>query len=208
MFDAKRRVIEKYENEYSKTVAVLRHSNNSSPVASQDLSLTNHVDVRAIFGNPSFSNSKKTKKRNSIQFVDNIDVARETKGIINIYDEKNEVDITTPATSGENTFVYASLLSLKASSMYNLCDLEIVEKPRDLDSAFVKCVHFKNHIVISCQCRVAGMFHIISRLRLKKQAGTTKRVPEVEGKTLDEIRGTSSGRSGDASLRKDNAAVL
>ena len=62
MFDAKRKIIEKYENEYSKTVAVLRHSNNSSPVASQDLSLTNHVDVRAIFGNPSPSNSKKRKK--------------------------------------------------------------------------------------------------------------------------------------------------
>ena len=118
---------------------------------------------------------KKERNRNSIQFVDNIDVVRETKGVINIYDEKNEVDITTPATNGENTFVYASLLSLKASLMYNLCDLEIVEKPRDLDSAFVKCVHFTNHIVISCQCRVAGMFHIICRLRLKKQAGTTKK---------------------------------
>ena len=92
--------------------------------------------------------------------------------------------------------------------MYNLCDLEIVEKPRDLDSAVVKYVHFTNHIVISCQCQVAGMFHIICRLRLKKEAGKTKRVPEVEGKTLDEIRGTSSGRRGDASLRKDNGSSI
>ena len=113
LFDAKRKVIEKYENEYSKTVAVLRHRNNSSPVASQDLSLTNHVDVRAIFGNPSFPNSKKAKKRNSIQFVDNIDVARETKNVINIYDEKNKVDITTPATNAENTFVYARHVVIK-----------------------------------------------------------------------------------------------
>ena len=87
-----------------------------------------------------FQTVKKTK-RNSIQFVDNIDGKR-NKSVINIYDEKNEVDITTAATNGENTFVHASLLSLKASLMYNLCDLEIVEKPRDLDSAIVKFVRF------------------------------------------------------------------
>ena len=208
MFDAKRKIIEKYENEYSKTVAVLRHSNNSSPVASQDLSLTNHVDVRAIFGDLSPSNSEKRKTRNSINFVDNIDIVRETRSVINIYDERNKVDNTATTTNVGNTFVHASLLSLKASLMYNLCDLEIVEKPRDWDAAFVKCVHFKNHIVISCQCRVAGMFHIISRLRLKKQAGTTKRVPEVEGKTLDEIKGISSEGSEGAALHEDNGSSV
>ena len=92
-------------------------------------------------------------------------------------DGKNDInqEIVDVSTNGneekeeeeEEEAIPVSLLSLKAMSLYRLRDLNLSLKGRSLQSAIVKHVEFKNHIVVSCQCRVAGIFHIISRLRLK-----------------------------------------
>ena len=192
LFNAKQRVMETYNKEHSRTIAVVEHRNSPSPSTMEDLQIHEHHNVKSIFGKMSPARlhkkkGKRKKKRTSIEIVDDIDLLRDNGKIINLHqkmfeqkmtrgDGKNDInqEIVDVSTNGneekeeeEEEAIPVSLLSLKAMSLYRLRDLNLSLKGRSLQSAIVKHVEFKNHIVVSCQCRVAGIFHIISRLRLK-----------------------------------------
>jgi hypothetical protein len=223
MLIAKNQIAGTNSKVYSKTVNVVEHHTN------HDLQTNNHRNVNDIFNkelniNKSLKRTKRRRrrkqKRTSIEIVDDIDLLRDNGKIINLRERENfnrdysdkcndndKNDDDDIANTIVDEVIPVSLLSLKAMSLFQLRDLNIVLKGRPLKSAIVKHVEFKNHIIVSCQCHVADIFHIISRLRLKTNFDDNSKKEAKERHATDFLEGSRASGKDDESKYQPNSNI-